>query len=52
MKNKKRILTAAQKMRKVLKEQRHNKIHEAGVVKYYTDKYQKAYSKLLDLLLD
>nr|DAU21782.1 MAG TPA: hypothetical protein [Caudoviricetes sp.] len=52
MKNKKQILSAAQKMRKALKEQRHNKIHENGVIKYYTDKYQKAYNKLLDLLLD
>lgn len=52
MSYKKQILNAAQKMRKVLKEQRKNKIHEAGVVKYYTDKYQQAYRELLDLLLD
>lgn len=35
-----------------LDEERRNKIHENGVIKYYTDKYQKAYNKLLDLLLD
>lgn len=39
-------------MRKVLKEQRHNKIRDEGVIKYYTDKYQEAYNKLLDILLD
>ena len=52
MKNKKRILTATQKMRKALKHQRQNRIHEPGVVEYYTQKYQKAYSELLGLLLD
>lgn len=52
MKNKKRILSAAKKMRKALKQQRQNKIREAGVVEYYTQKYQKAYSELLGLLLD
>lgn len=35
-----------------LKEQRKNKIHETGVIKYYTDKYYEAYNQLLDLLLD
>lgn len=52
MKNKKRILSAAQKMRKALKHQRQNIIREPGVVEYYTQKYQKAYSELLGILLD
>lgn len=52
MKDKKRILTATQKMRKVLKEQRKNKMRDEGVIKYYTDKYREAYSELLDILLN
>lgn len=39
-------------MRKALKHQRQNRIREVGVAEYYTDKYQKAYNELLDLLLD
>lgn len=50
--NKKHILSAAKKMRKALKKQRQNRIHEVGIVEYYTQKYQKAYSKLLDLLIN
>ena len=52
MKNKKRVLKAAKKMRKALKQQRQNQIGESGVIEYYTQKYQKAYNKLLDLLID
>lgn len=52
MKNKKRILTAAQKMRKALKRQRKNNQTDGYVLKYYQEKYEKAYWKLLDLLLD
>ena len=50
--NKKHILSAAKKMRKALKKQRQNRIREVGVVEYYTQKYQKAYSELLGILLD
>lgn len=52
MKYKKRVLKAAKKMRKALKQQRQNIIREPGVVEHYTQKYQKAYSELLGLLLD
>lgn len=52
MKHKKQILNAVQKMRKVLKEQRKNKQTDGYVLKYYKEKYEKAYWKLLDLLLD
>ena len=52
MKNKKQILSAAQKMRKALKKQRQNRNRDVSIVEYYTQKYQKAYSKLLDLLID
>lgn len=50
--NLKRVLKAAKKMRKALKQQRQNIIREPGVVEHYTQKYQKAYSELLGLLLD
>lgn len=50
--NKKHILSAAKKMRKVLKEQRKNKQTDGYVLKYYQEKYEKAYWKLLDLLID
>lgn len=52
MRRKKQILTAAKKMRKALKRQRQNIIREPGVVEHYTQKYQKAYSELLGILLD
>lgn len=52
MKNKKRILNATQKMRKALKAQRKNNQTDEYVLKYYQEKYEKAYWKLLDLLLD
>lgn len=52
MRHEKQILSAAQKMRKVLKEQRKNKMTDGYVLEYYKEKYRKAYWKLLDLLLD
>ena len=50
--NKKHMLSAAKKMRKALKKQRQNRNRDASVIEYYTQKYQKAYSELLDLLLN
>lgn len=50
--NKKHILSATQKMRKALKAQRKNNQTDGYVLKYYQEKYEKAYWKLLDLLLD
>lgn len=52
MKNKKQLETAAQKIRKALKAQRKNNQTDGYVLKYYQEKYEKAYWKLLDLLLD
>lgn len=52
MSYKKRVLSAAKKMRKALKKQRQNRIHEVGVAEYYSQKYQKAYNELLGILLD
>lgn len=52
MKYKKRVLKAAKKMRKALKAQRKNNQTDGYVLKYYKEKYEKAYWKLLDLLLN
>ncbi|UQA84519.1 hypothetical protein [Gardnerella vaginalis] len=52
MKNKKRILTAAQKMRKALKQQRKNDTSVGFSLSYYEQKVKEAQRNLFRILID
>lgn len=52
MKNKKRILTAAQKMRKALKKQRKNDTSVGFSLSYYEQKVKEAQRNLFRILID
>lgn len=52
MKNKKRILTAAQKMRKALKQQRKNDTSVGFSLSYYEQKVKEAERNLFRILID
>lgn len=52
MKDKKRILTAAQKMRKALKKQRKNDTSVGFSLSYYEQKVKEAQRNLFRILID
>lgn len=52
MKHKKRILTAAQKMRKALKQQRKNDTSVGFSLSYYEQKVKEAQRNLFRILVD
>lgn len=52
MKNKKRILSAAQKMRKALKQQRKNNTSVGFSLSYYEQKVKEAKRNLFRILID
>lgn len=52
MKNKKQILTAAQKMRKALKKQRKNDTSVGFSLSYYEQKVKEAQRNLFRILID
>lgn len=52
MKNEKRILTAAQKMRKALKKQRKNDTSVGFSLSYYEQKVKEAQRNLFRVLID
>lgn len=52
MKNEKRILTAAQKMRKALKKQRKNDTSVGFSLSYYEQKVKEAQRNLFRILID
>lgn len=52
MKNKKRVLKAAKKMRKALKQQRKNDISVGFSLSYYEQKVKEAQRNLFRILID